>query len=78
MYTHRTNLLLTKTDYQSLKTLASEKGVTVGSLIRDAIKLVYSKENKSQAMIIRDMQRIAKDVKTKDISYKELVNEGKK
>lgn len=78
MYTHRTNLLLTKTDYKNLKNLAKEKGVTIGALIREAIKIAYTKEQKSQAMIIKDMQKIAKDVKTKDINYKDLINEGKK
>ncbi|MEZ6256034.1 MAG: hypothetical protein R3B92_04670 [Patescibacteria group bacterium] len=42
MYTHRTNLLLTKQEHTELKRLATENNKSIGQVIREAIEHTYN------------------------------------
>ena len=79
MLTHRTNLLLEETDYHLLSQLASKKKVSMGKLIRHAVKKTYHLQKQDTvADILNSLQKLSLKVNTKNINYKELINEGRK
>ena len=61
-----------------LASRAELESVSVGDLVRRAVKKVYVGENKQQkiAKAIQDIRRIRKVFK--NIDYKELINAGRK
>ena len=81
MYTHRTNLLLTKTAYRTLQKLSEKRSVTMANLIREAINDKYNiKEEKveTNAEIVANIKKLMEGVKTSDLDIKELINYGRR
>jgi hypothetical protein len=79
MLTHRTNLLLEETDYRLLSQLATQKKVSIGKLIRHAVKKTYSLQKQDTVTdILNNLQKLSLKVNTKNINYRELINEGRK
>ena len=79
MLTHRTNLLLTQKQHQTLKSLSYQKRKSVGELIRHVIDKEYvgSKLN-NRAKILEEIRNLTKNINTKGINYKELIASGRK
>jgi site-specific recombinase len=79
MLTRRTNLLLSEPDYQKLNRLAGRQGVSVGELIRRAVKKTYQSGGVSKRrQVLRKIDQLASQVETKGIDYKQLVEDGRK
>jgi len=81
MLNKRTNFLLKKETWDSLKSISKDKNTSIGDLIRRAIEEVYFKEN------INEVKRkaIENTIKVRRVipniakySYKDLINEGRK
>ena len=75
MLTVRTNILLTKDDHLTLKTIAQEKNKTIGELIREAVRKTYGSKDSTEyrKQIIAELDNLAKRVNTKGINYKEMI-----
>jgi hypothetical protein len=83
MLTHRTNVLFEHQDYLELTRLSSERGVTMGALVRKAVKKHYNLDKNSsdyRLRLVREMQALRKKIGVSKIpiDYKTLVNEGRK
>ena len=83
MLTHRTNVLFEHQDYLQLARLSKEKGVTVGELVRKAVKVQYNLDRDNMAyrkQLAKKIREGWKFLKNPEIpmNYKELVNEGRK
>lgn len=79
MLTHRTNLLLSKNEYETVKRISKRKKKSVGFVIRDAINKTYKIDApKTQAEILTELRDIFKNVDTKGINYKEMISEGRR
>ncbi len=79
MLTHRTNLLLTQEQHQTLKSISHQKRKSVGELIRHVIDKEYVRsELNNRAKILEEIRNLTKNVNTKDIDYKELIISGRK
>ncbi|MDZ4209541.1 MAG: hypothetical protein U1C56_00010 [Candidatus Curtissbacteria bacterium] len=72
------NFLFEEETYQMLQERAAQESVSVGDLVRKAVKKTYAVDNKQQkiAKAIQDIRRIRKVFK--NIDYKELINAGRK
>ncbi|MEX0896176.1 MAG: hypothetical protein WDZ94_04575 [Patescibacteria group bacterium] len=80
MLTRRTNLLLTNADYLGLSQLAKKEQVSLGQIIRNAIKFTYRHQltsNKNK-QVLSKIDALAKKVNTKQLDYRSLVTEGQK
>ncbi|MBU1071518.1 hypothetical protein KKG65_03890 [Patescibacteria group bacterium] len=79
LLTHRTNLLLEETDYHLLSQLASQNNVSMGKLIRQAVKQTYTiPQINTTAKILSNLQKLGQQINTKGINYKELIAHGRK
>lgn len=83
MLEKRTNLLLEKETYDYLAYLAKERGITVGELIRKAIKREYlAKKEKilqSRQRAFKKILRMQEGMKIPEkLDYKELINYGRR
>lgn len=79
MLTHRTNLLLSAEEHDTLTRLSRENNKTMGELIRHAVKKTYKikKIDTFQASLAR-IRKLTKHVNTKGIDYRALVIAGRK
>lgn len=80
MLTRRTNILLSESDHSLLSWMAMRQGRTMGELIREAVNQVYRKQKRLQArsLVLRQIDELAKRVNTKGVSYKQLVDDGRR
>lgn len=79
MLTHRTNLLLEEQDYHLLSQLASQQQVSMGKLIRQAVKKTYiTSPINTRTKILNELQKLGKKVNTQGINYKELITYGRR
>lgn len=79
MLTKRTNVLLSDSDYAMLSALSSSRGETMGELIRVAVRKVYQdKKVSTRSQVLRDIDRLAKNINTKGIDYRALIEDGRK
>jgi len=79
MLTKRTNLLLTETDYALLSHLAEKEKKSMGELIRRAIRAFYDYQAvNSRRQILKEIENLSTQAKTKGIDYKKLVENGRK
>jgi len=78
MLTKRVNFLFEEATWQMLQERATLESLSVGDLVRRAVKKTYAGDNKQQkiAKAIQDIRRIRKVFK--NIDYKELINAGRK
>ncbi|MDZ7586679.1 MAG: hypothetical protein U0946_02900 [Patescibacteria group bacterium] len=78
MLTRRVNFLFEEETWQMLQERAVLESISVGDLVRRAVKKTYAGDNKQQkiAKAIQDIRRIRKVFK--NIDYKELINAGRK
>jgi len=78
MLTKRVNFLFEEETYRMLQERAVTESISVGDLVRRAVKKTYAGDNKQQkiAKAIQDIRRIRKVFK--NIDYKELINAGRK
>jgi predicted DNA-binding ribbon-helix-helix protein len=78
----RTNVLFEREDYQELKRISKEQGVTVGELVRKAVRKEYRLENvdASRQQLLGDIKALRKKVGISQapVDYKALINEGRK
>lgn len=79
MLTKRTNILFEQELWDKLSLLAKESDVSVGELIRRAVKERYFEDNR-QEEIAKAIQRIRalRKPQKKNINYKELINYGRR
>ena len=81
MLNKRTHILLEQDLWFQLMTLAKAQDVSIGELVRKAVKEVYFGENKKEKMA-KAMETILETRKKlkrfKRIDYKELINYGRK
>ena len=82
MLTRRTNILLSEPDYLTLSQLASQKGKTIGELIRQAIRKTYSpkhsrREPQAMETVTQKGWKLLKDPQ-KPLNYRELIEHGRK
>lgn len=80
MLTKRTNVLFEEDEYLELVALARAREVTVGHLIRRAVKKAYVGKAKTNrwAKILSEARKISKGVKISAEEWKEFINEGRK
>jgi len=79
--TRRTNVLLTDDDYFALKTMAKDKGKTVGGVIRELINQNVSKKSSKRLgvmKLIKEIEELTKGLDFSGIDYKALVEDGRK
>jgi len=79
--TRRTNVLLSDDDYFALKSMANDKGKTVGGVIRELINQNISKKSRKRLGIMKmleEMKEMVKDCDLSGLKYKDLVNYGRK
>lgn len=79
MLTKRTNLLFDENMWHTLTTIAAEKKTSVGELVRNAVRRVYTDKRiiEKRAKAIKSILAIRKVQKGR-IDYKELINHGRK
>lgn len=80
MLQKRTNILFEKEVFQKLERIASKEGISIGELVRRAVKKTYLEEdvkNKRQA-IFEEILKIRPQAVKGKINYKELINYGRK
>jgi hypothetical protein len=83
MLTHRTNVLFEHQDYLELTRLSREQGVTMGELVRKAVKAQYGLSKSGagyRRQLAEEIREGWKYLKNPEIpmNYKELVNEGRR
>jgi len=79
MLEKRTNVLLSENDYCLLNLLAAKKGVSVGFLIRKAIREVYmAEEEKEERQKVVDLILSFRKKQKDSINYKALIENGRK
>ncbi len=79
MLTRRTNVLLDEMDYSRLSSLANSQEKTIGELIRSAIRKTYkTKKKNGRVEAYKGLRKLAKDIDMSGVSYKDLVNNGRK
>jgi len=79
--TRRTNVLLSESDYLTMKSISFKKGKTMGELIRQAILAKYIKKggyNKKRLGVFEELEKITKGMNFSGIDYKALVEDGRK
>ncbi len=79
MLIRRTNVLFSKEDYRLLSSLAVKKGVSMGELIRKAIRKVYQadQEIEEKSQLVNSLTSLWKKQKG-TINYKRLVEDGRR
>lgn len=78
MLNKRTHILLDENLWLQLMALAKAQNISVGELVRKAVKEVYFDKNKKEKMA-KAMEVILKTRKKfKKINYKEMINYGRK
>lgn len=79
MLTRRTNVLLTEEDYLLLKRLSRKKRVTVGKLVREAVRKTFGGEKTNEFLkLLAEARKIGRKAKISPKEWKELINEGRK
>ncbi|OGV97123.1 hypothetical protein A2W24_00245 [Microgenomates group bacterium RBG_16_45_19] len=82
MLTHRTNVLFEHDDYIQLVNLSKNRGVTMGNLIRTAVREKYGfKDSKDyRKQLVKRIQEGRKYLKNPEIpiDYKEWINAGRR
>ena len=79
MLSRRTNVLFTPTEHQALTALARTHDKTMGELIREAVRKTYQLPTQSSFTdSLARIQSLTKDVKTKNLDYRNLIVEGRK
>lgn len=80
MLTRRTNILLVDEDYFLLKRLANQRKVSIGKLVREAVRAVYEKERRDLGLgeKIKFIRKLMKGVKITPSEIREFINEGRK
>ncbi len=77
MLTKRTNLLFEEELWQLLAAKAAEKELSVGELVRQAVRRVYIEDN--QGRILQASRKILANRKFgRKIAYQALINYGRK
>lgn len=78
MLTKRTNILFEEETWQTLLALAKSREVSVGELVRKAVKTTYLQEAEKTKRMAAAKEIISLRKKQKEINYKELINYGRK
>lgn len=78
MLEKRTNILFDRKLWESLLILARQHGVSVGQLIRDAVKKTYFSEGKDEKISRAFESILANRKKFKSLNYRELIEYGRK
>ncbi|OHA75880.1 MAG: hypothetical protein A3A32_02600 [Candidatus Wildermuthbacteria bacterium RIFCSPLOWO2_01_FULL_48_35] len=79
MLTRRTNVLFTEDDYGLLKQLSRLKKVSIGDLVREAVRKTHKQtETLSLKALLAKTRRIGLKAKIKPHEWKEFINEGRK
>ena len=79
MLNKRTNILLSKSDYRLLSFLATKERVSIGKLIRKAIREIYQaeEEKEERRKVVKAILSLRKKQKG-TIDYKALIEDGRK
>lgn len=80
MLNRRTNLLLSEVDFLALSKLAETHKKTMAELIREAIVAFYGLNKKDETIedLLNKAHKLAKKINTKGVSYREMVDYGRK
>lgn len=81
MLTKRTNILLSENDYRLLANLAAKKGISLGELIRRAVRKIYQAEQEieEKRQVVKSLFSLWKKQKQRGIiNYKQLVENGRR
>ena len=82
MLTKRTNLLLEEMDYRLLSELAKKEDVSIGELIRKAIRKTYHSQRilelEERKKVVEKILKFGEKFKIKKINYKKLIEYGRK
>lgn len=79
MLTHRTNVLLSPDEYETLMALSKEHNKTMGELIRQAVRKTYKvKSSDSFAKSLARIRKITKGIKVTRKELREWVVAGRK
>lgn len=86
MYTHthmltkRTNILFDELTWQALQEVSSARQVSVGQLVRDAVKKLYLLESPSQHRqnLLTEINRLNSTVDTHKINYQGLISHDRR
>ncbi|PIR43472.1 hypothetical protein COV24_02615 [candidate division WWE3 bacterium CG10_big_fil_rev_8_21_14_0_10_32_10] len=78
MLNKRTQILLKNETWERLKNISESRGVSIGTLIRNAIEDIYINTQKDESIAnavdsIKNVRKIHKG-----INYKDLINYGRK
>lgn len=83
--TYRTNILLDNQTKAILDYLVAKKKKTVGSIFRDLLvkegkehKIKTVEKERTRAEVVADIDRIRKQINTKGINYREMIDYGRK
>ena len=79
MLNKRTNILLSEKDYHLLSSLAAKEKVSIGKLIRKAIREVYQaeEEKEERRKVVKEILSLQK-VQKGTVNYKALIEDGRK
>ena len=81
LLTRRTNILFSEPDYRMLKTLSEYRNQTIGEYVRQVVTTSFKKhktKTTSTAKLFQKMRNLAKDMNTKGLNIKELVEDGRR
>jgi hypothetical protein len=81
MLTHRTNVLLSPTEYSGLKKISLEQNKTLGELIRQAIRKTYKIKAMNSDTIdstLENIRQLTRGAKLSGIDYQQLIKSGRK
>ncbi|HBR13285.1 MAG TPA: hypothetical protein DD697_01110 [Candidatus Komeilibacteria bacterium] len=80
MLNKRVNFLFDEEMLMRLRQMAAEESVSVGDLVRKAVKKTYADKDAARLKRINQACREIERVRTlqKNINYKELINAGRK
>ncbi len=80
--TYRTNVLLTKQEHELVSSLAEIQNKSINQVIRDAIASLQGKGHSYEAArrkrALDVLRESAKNIDTKGINYRELIEDGRK
>ncbi|MEA3355192.1 MAG: hypothetical protein U9Q63_01770 [Patescibacteria group bacterium] len=80
MLTKRAQILFEPETWQLLQQVSSAKNISTSKLIRQTIAKTYHKKSTklTSEQLLSDIKKLGKQVNTKNINYKELINYGRK
>lgn len=81
LLTQRTNVLFSESDYRMLKELSKKNDQTMGEYIRQVVTSSFKKhktKTTSTAKLFQKMRLLAKNMNTKGLNIKELVENGRR